>query len=560
MNIRSVSVTSGPEEQARRGTGMTREDRSGWVLGEVLRRQAQTRPDRVFLEAEGEEPLTFGGIERSSARIATALVDLGVRFGEPVLLMLPNGSAFVETWFAINRLGAVLAPVNTGLKGPFLSHVVNDSGARLLFVAESLLPVLAAVEGELKHLERIVVVPDGAAESPSRFPRLAYAEVRETRAREVDAQVATGDVAMLMYTSGTTGAAKGVLAPHGHLYINPWLYIRHIGLGPEDTSYCALPLFHANGLTLQVYGSLIAGCRVVLAKGFRATRWIDEVRRCRATVTNLLGGMAEFVYRQPARPDDHENDLRVICAVPIAPDWGDAFERRFAVKLFELYGTTEVNCPLYAPLEGDRRFGTCGKPLAEWYDVDVVDPATDEPVGPDEIGELVIRPKHPNIFMLGYKGQPEATLAAWRNFWFHTGDAVRRDRDGWYYFIDRMKDRIRHKGENVSSFEVEQVLLMHPDVAEAAVVGVPHDLKDRENDIKACLVLKPGAAWRPEALLAFALDKMPRYAVPRYYQRYDALPKTPTHKVQRHLLRAAAVTDATWDREAQAETASRRRV
>jgi carnitine-CoA ligase len=338
--------------------------------------------------------------------------------------------------------------------------------------------------------------------------------------------------------------------PHAHLYLFGYNKIKAIRLTLDDVYYCCMPLFHANALFMQVFSALIAGCKLVLARSFSASRWLDDVRRSQATVTNTLGVMTEFIYRQPPRPEDREHRLRVIVAVPIAPEWGEKFQQRFGTKLLEVYGMTEVNIPTYMPYDEGLRAHSCGKVLDEWFEMKIVDPDTDEELPPNTVGEMVVRPKEPWCFMVGYNAMPEKTVAAWRNFWFHTGDAGRCDTEGYFYFVDRIKDCIRRRGENISSFEVEQVLNSHEAVVESAAVAVPSEIAGGEDEVKACIVLRVGRHVTPEALLDYCQERMPYFAVPRYVKFVDALPKTPTEKIQKHKLRDASVTARTWDREA----------
>jgi crotonobetaine/carnitine-CoA ligase len=289
---------------------------------------------------------------------------------------------------------------------------------------------------------------------------------------------------------------------------------------------------------------------VVIVPGFSASRWAEDIRRYGITITNTLGVMTEFIYRQPARPTDGDNRLRLICAVPAPPELRTAFEKRFNTRLIEGYGMTEINIVAYHPLDAPYRPGSFGLPYARFFDVRVAHPETDEELPPGAVGEVVVRPKEPFCFMQGYNAMPDRTAEAWRNLWFHTGDAARRDEDGYFYFVDRIKDCIRVGGENLSSYEIEAVLSGHPAVAEAAAIAVKSEYEAGEDLLKVCLVLRPGARLTPEELLDYCQPRMPYFALPRYVEFLDALPKTPTEKVRKAALREAALTPGTWDREA----------
>lgn len=533
---------------------MANVDKSAWVLGNVLAQQARVRRDAPFVQFQEEPPYTFGAMDERANRVANALAALGIQHGDRVLVMLPNSIAFLDAWFGINRLGAVMVPINTAYKGAFLEHVINNAAARMMIIDQEYVPVLQAIEAQTPLLDTAIVATTGKLDAAlpafQRLRPLPFHGLFEFPGTPPAVEVRYFDIAAIMYTSGTTGPSKGVLMPHAHLYLFGYGKIQAIRLGVEDIYYCCMPLFHANALFMQVYSCLIAGCKLVLARSFSASRWLDEVRRSQATLTNTLGVMTEFIYRQPPRPEDSQHRLRLMVAVPIAPEWGEAFQQRFRVKLLEAYGMTEVNIPTYMPYEEGLRAGACGKVLDEWFEMTVVDPETDEPLPPDTIGEIVVRPKEPWAFMAGYNGMPEKTVEAWRNFWFHTGDAGKYDQEGYFYFIDRIKDCIRRRGENISSYEVEQVLNDHPAIAESAAVAVKSEVAGGEDEVKACIVLRSDALVTPEALLDYCQERMPYFAVPRYVEFVSELPKTPTEKIRKHLLRDRGVTAMTWDREA----------
>jgi crotonobetaine/carnitine-CoA ligase len=528
-------------------------DKTGWVVGTVLARQGTALHDKPFVQFEDQPPYTFGAMDESANRIAHALASLGVQRGDRVLVMVPNSVEFLQAWFGITRLGAVFVPINTAYKGAFLEHVINNAAGRLMLIDRQYIPLLQAIETRLPQLDTVVIVDTATAEATlptfQRLHALAFHQLLQAPATSVHVPVSYRDIGAIMYTSGTTGPSKGVLMPHAHLYLFGHNKIAAIRLTPDDVYYCCMPLFHANALFMQVYSSLIVGCKVVLARSFSASRWLDDIRRSQATVTNTLGVMTEFIYRQPPRPEDRDHRLRVIVAVPVAPEWGEDFQKRFGTKLLEGYGMTEVNIPLYMPYDEGLRSRSCGKMLDRWFDMTIVDPDTDEELPPRTVGEMVVRPREPWCFMAGYNGMPEKTVEAWRNFWFHTGDAGMYDEEGYFYFVDRIKDAIRRRGENISSYEVEQVLNNHEAVAESAVVAVKSAIAGGEDEVKAYIVLKPRAQVAVEALLDYCQERMPYFAVPRYIEFVSELPKTPTGKVQKHRLREAGITAHTWDRD-----------
>ncbi|MCG8649211.1 MAG: AMP-binding protein, partial [Pirellulales bacterium] len=294
------------------------------------------------------------------------------------------------------------------------------------------------------------------------------------------------DIACIMFTSGTTGPSKGVLMPHAHCYLFGLGTVQAIGLTDEDVYYVCMPIFHANGLLMQVLGSLIAGTEIYCVERFSPNRWLEDLRKSGATLTNALGVMSEFIYRSPPTDRDRENKLRKILAIPIG-DWGADFEQRFGVEIMQGFGMTECNIPCYTKSGDPLVTGCAGHPLSEWFEVRVVDPENDDPMPPETVGEIVIRPKEAGAFMQGYFRMPEKTVEAWRNLWFHTGDAGRFDKEGRLFYVDRLKDCIRRRGENISSYEVEQVLNDHDAVAESAVVGIYVDGAGGEEEVKALI-------------------------------------------------------------------------
>ncbi|BBK38538.1 ATP-dependent acyl-CoA ligase [Allostella sp. ATCC 35155] len=520
-------------------------DIAGWVLGRTLAEQAERQGDRDYLRPVDGPPVSFGAMDRAATRIANGLIAAGVAKGDLVLAMLPNGPAFVALWCAVARAGAVFVPINTAFKGAFLEHIANVTRARAMVAAPEHLATIDASAGNLPHLKRLWVdgaIPD--AEPPPGIAVAPFAELAEAPERPVAVPVAVGDVGAILFTSGTSGPSKGPLLPHGHLRLNGHVYGEVLRLGSQDVLYTCLPLFHANALLLGAYGALMWGIPLVLAPRFSASGWLGDIRRHGVTVTNLLGTMMSFLMKQPPTDEDRDHRLRAVTAVPLVPALAAPFQTRFGAKPVELYGTTEINCPFYMPLDAPLRPGSCGRLVADWFEVRIADSATDEPVPPGGVGELLVRPRRAGTFLQGYCGMPEATVAAFRNLWFHTGDAFRVDADGWYGFVDRLRDCIRRRGENVSSWEIEQALIQHDDILEAAVVGVPSDIGDGEEEILACLVPRPGRTIDAEAVWAFCEARLPRFAVPRYLRVLAALPRTATEKVRKEVLRGEGIVGA----------------
>jgi crotonobetaine/carnitine-CoA ligase len=309
-----------------------------------------------------------------------------------------------------------------------------------------------------------------------------------------------------------------------------------------------MPLFHANGLFMQVYASLLAGCSAYVAKRFSVKSWLDTVIDQGATVTNALGVMPEFIFRSSPSPRDQLHKLTRIMAIPVAEEWGEAMEERFGVALRQGFGMTEVNMVAYSDADDPVIAGCAGPPLSEFFEVIIADPETDRELAIDAIGEILVRPKEPFCFNLGYFKMPDKTVEAWRNLWFHTGDAGRIDSEGRLFFIDRINDRIRRRGENISSYELEQALNQHPDVIESAVIGLKVEGAGGEDEIKAVVAVL-GRHPDPVTFLDWCTPRMPRHTIPRYLEFVSELDKTASGKVRKQVIRDAGITESTWDRE-----------
>ena len=533
---------------------LPRELKDSWTISSVLPRQAEERPDSPALQWQTEEPFTYRGLYEHCMRLAGGLRDLGVEPGDRVVIMQPNSLEIVLAWFATNLLGAVEVPINVHYKESWLVHEVNDCGARLAIVNEQYLQRFAEVADELEHLTDFVVIdgdePADREGAEGRWNLRAWGELENAEAIDEPVQTRYHDTSAIMYTSGTTGPSKGVVLPYGVGGNFAQGVVEVAKLTGDDTHYVVHPLFHGNAQYMQVLPSMLVGARVSIWPGFSASGWLDQLRSCGATITNAIGVICSFVYSQPEREDDADNPLRAIVTQPVPADIAEDFERRFAVKCLEDYGTTEVGVVTYRRLDEPLRPGSSGRALP-WCEVRIVDPETDEPLPPNETGEIVVRPKTPGIMMKEYNNRPDKTVEAWRNLWFHTGDAGRMDEDGFLFFEDRTKDVIRRRGENISSYSIESVVNGHSSVAESAAIAVPAGYGvGSEDEVMVCVVLKEGAEIDPAELLKHCVQNMPYFAVPRYIEFVSEITKTANAKVKKNVIRERGITADTWDREA----------
>jgi crotonobetaine/carnitine-CoA ligase len=528
--------------------------RDQWLLNMVIEYQASHRPDAPFLSwGDGGAPYSFAQTNVLVNRLAHGLVRIGVGKSERVVLFLPNCLEFVFAWFALAKCGAVEVAIGDTSKGSFLEHQLGLSRPRVVITTPELAQHLVALEQSVPTLSTCVVVSTERSRQASpkfaRIQTIPFDELLTQQTVNPQAAVRPGDPASILFTSGTTGPSKGVVMSHSQLYFFSEQDCQLTGLTPDDVYMTGFPLSHGNAQVLTVYPCLIAGAHCVLYPKFSGSDFIGRARRSRATVANLIGATTAFVCAQPPAPQDRDHNLRCIYAAPLAPDLAPVFTQRFGVDCFvNGFGQTEISLPFMTPPGLQAPPGASGVLVDQWFEVQLVDPETDEPVAEGSSGELLIRPKAPGVICSEYLGMPEKTVETWRNLWFHTGDILRRDAEGWYYFVDRVKDAMRRRGENVSSFEVEAVVRSHPAVAECAVVAVKADETGGEDEIKACIVLVEGQQLRCEALMEWCDTRMPSYMVPRYVEVMGRLPQTPSEKVRKQELRARGVTKETWDR------------
>ncbi|MGH6927837.1 MAG: AMP-binding protein, partial [Dongiaceae bacterium] len=428
-----------------------------------------------------------------------------------------------------------------------LAHVINDSGADTIVVSAQFLDRIADLADRLPALKRVVLLEPAAppATLAPGWMITPLGDLYRDGPGVLPLRPSERDLMAVMYTSGTTGPSKGVMVTQAHAYHYALACVDLLRLGPDDVYIGQLPLFHIAGQWAVVYASLIAGCRVALVPRFEADRFWQQCAHQGITTVFLLGAMANALYRRPPSPEDASTPLAKALIVPQLPEMED-FARRFACAVTTTYGSTEANVPVKAHFDLPNA-RVCGRARDELYELRIVDEHDDE-VPPGVAGELTVRAKRPWILMAGYWNHPEWTVTAWRNLWLHTGDAMMHDGAGNYYFIDRLKDAIRRRGENISSMEVENEINAHPAVLECAVV--PVKAADAEDEVFAIVVPRPGARLDPVDLVRFLAPRLPHFMVPRYVEVAAALPKTPTGKIQKYPLRERGVTPAAWDRVA----------
>ena len=515
------------------------------VIGHIIEDKARRDPYHEVFRFR-DRTISFEQLNALSNRAANGFRALSIGSGDKVAVMLTNRVEFLIAWFGLNRIGAVCVPINVALKGEGLAYQIDHADCVALVAEPAFSVPLEAVADRLPKLRHTIVV-EGRALScltgwPGREP-LHFDELMAHAETAPGVSVDFRQLSTISYTSGTTGRSKGVLISH-HYWYEIWSQaVQYARYTDHDVLYTGLPFFHtsAHGTTGP---AILAGAQAVFVERFSASRMLDDCRRWNCTSAKFIGGMLSILMKQPTSPDDADNPLRLLVGAAAPPHLWHAFEQRFNTRLLELYGMTECSSCLVNPYD-NRRAGSCGKAITG-YDVKVVDDL-DNDVARGQTGELVVRPQHPYLGTSGYYKDPDATLDLFRNLWIHTGDLAREDEDGYFHYVDRKKQALRRRGENISSFEVEAVISAHPSVLESCVVGVPSELG--EDDVKAVIVLRRGEQLTAVELIRWCEPRLAYFAIPRYVAFRDGLPKTPSERVEKYRLRAEGVTADCWDRE-----------
>jgi crotonobetaine/carnitine-CoA ligase len=516
------------------------------VTAALARAAARFGPS-IFLDFSGATH-TYAEVDRLSTQLARGLIGLGVRKGDTVASVLDNNLEAVLSWFAINKAGGISVPVNTAYKGEFLRHQLNDCGARIVIAEADYARRIVEIEG---GLERVSTLLQRGAE-PVQSARLevrALRDVFHSSSEPLEEANAPSDLAMLIYTAGTTGPSKGCMISHNYVCNLGRQVVLMECRREDDCNWTALPLFHMNATGGSILSCMFVGARVAIFPRFSVSRFWPDIRRSGATVASLLGSMITFLAEADDNPDSVAcfGQLHTVRGSPFPAPLQEKWKARFGVRRAgsNSYGLTEA--ARVTGLQPDEQAppGSSGRANAD-FDVRIFDDEDNElPHGTP--GEIVVRPRRPHIMFEGYWNRPEDTLKIMRNMWLHSGDIGRFDASGYLYFVDRKKDYLRRRGENISSFEVETGLRAHPAVHDVAVHAVFSDAG--EDDVKATVVLKPGAAVTEEMLCRWAIERLPYFAIPRYFEFRQDLPRNSVGRVLKYQLRQDGCTPTTWDRE-----------
>lgn len=534
------------------------------TVASLYEQRLHSDPSGEYLDVCGTK-LTAADVVTGGWRVSTVLDELGITPRERVATILENSPAAVTAWAGIVLGGRIAVPVNTAYKGYYLRHQLDDCGARAVVVAKSLASRLADIAGsDLPCLDHVIVVDDANEASPpadepdmrwdARLSLHRWEDVQGAEANEPGNRARGSDLATFIYTGGTTGPSKGCMLTHNYHAA----LARQIGLcwgrTSEDVAWTPLPLYHFNALTTVVIGTLLYGGRGAIYRKFSVSNFWPEMNRVGATITSTLGSMTYLLAHDIDRPEmplsdqpDANRTLRLIGAVPMPPEVDDVIRNRFGVTTFSgAYGVTEASLVSWQPPGIRNKPGAAGVVNDQYFDVRVFDDDDGE-LPADAEGEIVVRPKRAHVMFEGYWGRPEVTVETSRNWWYHTGDIGRIDEDKYLYFVDRKADYLRRRGENISSFEVESVLMSHGALADVAVHAVPSQLS--EDDLKVTAVIKANHVLSAHELFQWCAAQLPYFALPRYIEFRDDLPRSPVGRVLKRELRAEGVTPGTWDAE-----------
>jgi crotonobetaine/carnitine-CoA ligase len=507
---------------------------------------AGVTPSAIATQHVDGRSLTYAALHDSALHWAAALARVGVTRGDHVATMLPIGFDSQLAMLGLGWLRAIDVPINVAYRASLLHYVLDHADVTTLLIADQYLDAFVKIAGGLPGLHTVIVIGGDGQSIGSR--RVIGGEdfldgvstATESPGPEYH------DIASLLFTSGTTGPSKAVIVPWALVY-QFWSFVPDDTLSPGDGLFLPFPLFHNSGRSGFNY-ALTRGARLVFRERFSATTFWDDVRATNTTAAGLVGPLTSLLYSAPPRDDDADNPLQSVVVGPMIPEMID-FERRFGVRVCTSYGQTEVGCPVATGWDHGP-WATCGRPRLDypWHEVRIVND-NDEPVETGVVGEMVVRCAEPWALNVGYYKAAEQTVEAWRNGWFHTGDAMRCDEDGWYYFVDRLRDSIRRRGENMSSFEIENLVGEYPGIVECAAIGVRTQHGD--DDVMIALIVHDRDAFDPAALLRFLEPRMPKFMLPRYVEVFDDFPRNETSmRVRKNELRARGITENAWDREA----------
>lgn len=514
-------------------------------IPQLLEESCQRNPNKTFLFFE-EQEISYQTFQENVNRSGRWFLKLGIKKGDRVCINLPNCPEFLYIWMGLSYIGAIMVPINVAFKEKEASYLLRHSECVALVGNEETLEITTNVHQYCPFLKFVISI-DGETHFPGILQFSSFQKEDPSKIPPIDSS--DGGISSIMYTSGTTGPPKGVMVTHRTYVCCGQGYTYWASITDQDRLFTCLPLYHANAQYYSTMGSLAAGASLILVNRFSASRFWGQIRQYDATVFNFIGAMVVILTKQPESPLDRQNKVRVAYGTPaLDKELQDRFEERFGLTILAGYALTECPFGTIQPLKGIRKSKSVGIPRShpEFENQIRVVNDLEEELPPGQVGEIII--KNPTVTP-GYFRDPEETRKIIRNGWLHTGDNAYRDEEGYFYFVDRKKDVIRRRGENVSSLEIEEVLNAYPKVLESAVIGIPSELSDEE--IKAYIIPKPGEKIESAEIFEWCDMKLARFKVPRYLEFRDSLPKTPTYRVEKYKLRQEkkGITEGCVDRE-----------
>lgn len=512
---------------------------------QVLEERARELKKKPLIYFKGKS-FSYEEMDQNANRLANFLKSLGAKPGQVLAIVMKNSPKWLDIFFGAQKLGMAAVPTNIQLRGEGLAYIFNHSEADFLAIDYDLLQYYQAVQDKLQHPRRLIVNLDDAPldfKMPEKAVPLADAYAASVSAQKPEATIDPQSKCLMLYTSGTTGRAKGVPTKFGKTQLKTMTILARATLKKSDIYYTCLPLFHANALILTVSMAMLGKAAVAMSEKFSASKFWDEVRESRATVFNSIGAMIPILMKQPEKPNDRDNRVRYVLSAACPTAMWEPFEKRFGTRIYEGYGAVDGGGFIVLNY-GAAPPGSLGKPLFGKYRL--VDNEDQEvPVGTP--GELIFWAGREKDRAVEYYKDDKASEQKLRNGWLHTGDLAFKDKKGNLYFAGRKTEFIRHKGENISAYDVEMEILKHPDIVEVAVFAVPSELA--EDEVMAAIVPLEGKTIDPKHLAEFLQDHLARFAIPRYYRFLSELPKTETQRVIKSVLEKEAVTRDTIDLE-----------
>jgi carnitine-CoA ligase len=518
-------------------------------LAHFLLRSIEKNPDKVYLQFENQR-ITYTELYYRIGKAAAGLHELGIRQNDKVCVMLNNSPEYLDLWFALSFLGAVMVPLNVHLKGEGLQYILNHSDCKVIITDSDYIPQIVSCLASSKRDIQIVVQDNRESEFKEEkgieLPILGLEQLLQSNKVYIpNAVIPPESLNNILYTSGTTGLPKGVMLSHA-AYVNSAQAFaeRFVGANPEDILFTTLPLFHINAQAHTVLGAIHANATAAISKRFSASRFWDEIRFHKATIFNTLGSMIPILCKQPEKENDRENPARLTACAATPKEFWHRFEERFGVQIVEGYGLTETTGFCMSNPLNENRPPSIGLPFP-YVEAKIVD-EQGNPIPANETGEILIKPLQPHTLMEGYYKMPDKTEEAMKEGWFHTGDRGYQDEEGYLYFRDRIKQCIRRRGENISSWEIERIVNAHLKILESAAVGVPSELGEEE--VKLYVIAKQGETLTYEEIIDWCGERLAYFMVPRYIQFAESFPKTETERIQKFKLKSDGIGSA-WDRE-----------